>query len=95
VETPAGAGASWSIVGESKDVTDEAVTGSGKKRKKGKKTETGSWQLASGDAPGQEYPDEIKGPSAAIAVAQYAVLVAGLVIVLIGVLIMVASSHVT
>jgi len=99
VTTPAGAGAAWSIVGESKgDVTEDAVTSTGKKRKKDKKdkkVETGSWQLASGDAPGDEYPDQIKGPSSAVAVAQYAVLVVGLVMVLIGVLVMVANSHVT
>ena len=96
VETPAGAGASWSIVSEdSKDVTDEAVTGTSKKRKRDKKEQTGSWQLASGDAPGAEYPDEIKAPSSALAVAQYAVLVVGLVMVLIGVLVMVANAHFT
>ena len=96
VEIPAGAGASWSIVSEdSKDVTQEAVTGTGKKRKKDKKEQTGSWQLASGEAPGDEYPDEIRGPSSAVAVAQYAVLVVGLVMVLIGVLVMVANSHAT
>lgn len=96
LETPAGAGASWSIVSEdSKDLTEEAVAGSSKKRKKDKKEQTGSWQLASGDAPGDEYPDEIKAPSSAVAVAQYAVLVVGLVMVLIGVVVMVANSHVT
>jgi hypothetical protein len=96
VETPAGAGASWSIVSEdSKDVTDEAVTGTSKKRKKDKNEQTGSWQLASGDAPGDDYPDEIKAPSSALAVAQYAVLVVGLVMVLIGVLVMVANAHFT
>ena len=95
VETPAGAGASWSIVSEEgKDVTQEAVTATGKKRKK-EKVQTESWQLASGDAPGDDYPDEIKAPSSAVAVAQYAVLVVGLVMVLIGVLVMVANSHVT
>ncbi|OLD23711.1 MAG: hypothetical protein AUJ02_09885 [Chloroflexi bacterium 13_1_40CM_3_65_12] len=95
VETPAGAGASWSIVSDSKDVTEEAVTGASKKRKKDKKADTGSWQLASGGAPGDEGVDEIKVPSSAIAVAQYAVLVVGLVMVLIGVLVMVANAHVT
>lgn len=95
VETPAGAGASWSIVSDSKDVTQEAVTGTSKKRKKGKKIQTESWQLASGDAPGDESSDEIRAPSSAVAVAQYAVLVVGLVMVLIGVLVMVANSHVT
>src|SRR6267378_7686263 len=72
VETPAGAGASWSIVSEdSKDVTDEAVTGTSKKRKRDKKDQTGSWQLASGDAPGDDYPDEIKAPSSALANAHF------------------------
>jgi hypothetical protein len=42
--------------------------------------------------------DESEGqrpPGTAMAVAQYAVLVVGLVMVLIGVLVMVANSHVT
>jgi hypothetical protein len=39
--------------------------------------------------------DEPKKPSAAMALAQYAVLVVGLVMVLIGVLVMVANSKVT
>jgi hypothetical protein len=67
------------------------------KKKKGKQQEgasSGSWQLASGDAPGAESEDEIKAPGQAVAIAQYAVLVVGLVAVLIGVLIMVAGSPV-
>jgi len=51
------------------------------------------WALASGNAPGMEAEDVIKPPSQLIAVAQYAILVVGLVMVLIGVLVMVANSH--
>jgi hypothetical protein len=94
VETPAGAGASWSIVGE---VKEETRGESGKKKKKRKEApNTSGWQLASGEAPGTFYDDEeVKAPSAAMAIAQYAVLVVGLVMVLIGVLVMVANSQVT
>lgn len=93
---PAGAGASWSIVGgESKDAAISESDGK-KKKKKGKVDPNASaWQLASGEAPGDESGDVARGPSAAIAIAQYAVLVVGLVMVLIGVLVMVANSHVT
>jgi hypothetical protein len=91
--TPAGAGASWSIVGDAKDATSDAKPAD--KKKKSKKADGGgSWQLASGNAPGAESADdEIKRPSATVAIAQYAVLVVGLVMVLIGVLVMVANSH--
>ena len=69
---------------------------SGKKKKKQKQRgDTSSWQLASGDAPGEDLDDEAKAPSSTVAIAQYAVLVVGLVMVLIGVLVMVANSHVT
>jgi hypothetical protein len=92
VEVPAGAGASWSIVGgESKDVP---IAEGGKKKKKGKRdAETSAWQLASGEAPGDESDDEARGPNLALAVAQYAAVVLGLLAVLIGVLLMVATSH--
>jgi hypothetical protein len=93
VSTPAGGGAAWSIVGEAKPVDVEADTGK-KSKKKGKHSDAAPWQLASGVVPGDE-DDEVKGPSSAVAVAQYAVLVVGLVMVLIGVLVMVANSHVT
>lgn len=97
VETPmttsTGGGASWSIVGESKGITDEPVTG--KKSKKDKQATGAAWQLASGELPGEEGGEDVRGPSTAVAVAQYAVLVVGLVMVLIGVLVMVANSHVT
>jgi len=94
VTSPAGAGAAWSIVGETKSPTAETVPD--KKSKKEQQAQAGSWQLASGVAPGEDDPGEmIKRPSATLAVAQYAVLVVGLVMVLIGVVVMLANSHVT
>jgi hypothetical protein len=90
--TPVGG---WSIVSTEKE---SALTGepTGKKKDKGG-TLSGAWALASGDAPGMEADDgPARRPSGTImAVAQYAVLVVGLVMVLIGVLVMVANSHVT
>ena len=68
------------------------------KKGKGKEEQVaGSWQLASGDAPGMDSEEaELRRSSGTLmAVAQYAVLVVGLVMVLIGVLVMVANSHVT
>ena len=44
---------------------------------------------------GEDAGDEVRRPSATLAVAQYAVLVVGLVMVLIGVVVMLANSHVT
>lgn len=70
-----------------------------KKGKKGKQEPAGSssWQLASGNAPGvdESEDDVVKTPSALVPIAQYAVLVVGLVMVLIGVFVMIANSHVT
>jgi hypothetical protein len=90
------AAGSWEVVSATKDSASTAAP----KGKKGKgASETGSaWSLASGDSPGMEGDEEteLKRPSGTIvAVAQYAVLVVGLVMVLIGVLVMVANSHVT
>ncbi len=93
VTSPAGGGASWSIVGETKATTAEPERD--KKSKKEKQGQTGSWELASGEAPGEDAGDEARRPSATLAVAQYAVLVVGLVMVLIGVVVMLANSHVT
>jgi hypothetical protein len=97
VEVPAGAGAAWSIVGgEKKDAAISEGDGKKKKKKKGRPDpQASAWQLASGEAPGDEADDEPHRPSATLAIAQYAVLVVGLVMVLIGVLVMVANSHVT
>jgi hypothetical protein len=98
VSTPAGAGAAWSIVGESKEAAAEHESGKKKSKKdkeREKQAEGAPWQLSTGLMPGDEAGEEIKRPSAAIAIAQYAVLVVGLVMVLIGVVVMVANSHVT
>jgi hypothetical protein len=100
--TPAGGGASWSIVGADVPAAEQRAPKDGKKQK-GKEKESeqaagGSpWQLASGNAPSEEGADDgaPHKPSAAMALAQYAVLVVGLVMVLIGVLVMVANSKVT
>jgi hypothetical protein len=88
--TSAGAGASWSVVGESKaSAESEPVAKKASKRD----AQTGAWQLASGEVAGDEPDDAPRKPSAAVAIAQYAVLVVGLVMVLIGVVVMVANSH--
>ena len=100
---PAAAAASptgWSVVGDAKEPAATGGDEPKKKKKKGKDREQeavpgGSWQLASGNAPGAEADEGdavMKAPGQAVAIAQYAVLVVGLVAVLIGVLIMVAGS---
>jgi hypothetical protein len=92
--TPA-APAAWSVVGEAKDSAISAEPEPKKTRGKHQdEAAPGSWQLASGNAPGVEPEEVIKAPGQGVAIAQYAVLVVGLVAVLIGVLIMVAGSPV-
>jgi hypothetical protein len=90
------AAGSWEIVSSPKDSAVTEAPGKGK-GKGGTMTGTSSWQLASGDAPGIDGEDgEPKRPSGKlVALAQYAILVVGLVMVLVGVLVMVANSHVT
>jgi hypothetical protein len=88
----------WSVVRTEKESAVSAEPSSKKKKKdKGGTLTTGSWELASGAAPGEDSDEPLlKRPSGTVmAVAQYAVLVVGLVMVLIGVLVMVANSHVT
>jgi len=95
---PAGEGAAWSIVGDARPVDEAQASDKDKdkgKKKKAKAAGGSPWELASGVDPGEEADDEPRKPSAAMAVAQYAVLVVGLVMVLIGVLVMVANSKVT
>jgi hypothetical protein len=87
------AAGSWSVVSTEKD-SSGAAESDGKKKKGG---DTSSWQLASGEAPtdGSDDP-EVKRPAGNLmAIVQYAVLVVGLVMVLIGVLVIIANSHVT
>ncbi|MEA2657046.1 MAG: hypothetical protein QOI23_2411 [Chloroflexota bacterium] len=88
--TSAAAGASWSVVGETKASADPEPA---PKKKASKDAQTGAWQLASGEVAGDEADEGPRKPSTLIAVAQYAVLVVGLVMVLIGVVVMVANSH--
>jgi hypothetical protein len=88
--TSAGAGASWSVVGESKGTAEPEPA---HKKKGSKDAQTGAWSLASGEAVGDEADEGPKKPSAVIAIAQYALLVVGLVTVLIGVVVTVANSH--
>ena len=88
--TSAGGGASWSIVGESKASAEpEPDT---KKKKPKDAAQGGAWSLASGEPAGDDVEEGPKRPSAVLAIAQYAVLVVGLVMVLIGVVVMVANS---
>ena len=85
----------WSVVTSEKESAATAAP-DGKKKKKGKAEEAaGSWSLATGDMLGDAEEVEVRRPSAIPAIAQYAVLVVGLVMVLIGVLVMVANAHVT
>jgi hypothetical protein len=97
VSTPAGGGAAWSIVGDSKAASAEPEAGKkkSKKEKQKEQAEGAAWQLSSGLMPGEEAGEEIKTPSTALAIAQYAVFGLGLLMVLIGVLVTLANSHVT
>jgi hypothetical protein len=103
---PASEGPGWSIVGDQKAAAEpEPVKGRSKEKaahsahaEAGQAAQPGSWQLASGQAPDTDAAEEevVKRPSGTIvALAQYAILVVGLVMVLIGVLVMVANSHPT
>ena len=87
--------AAWSVVSEAKESAQTTVDKP--KKKKGKRDAAdappGGWALASGNTPGMEAEEVIKPPGRLIALAQYAILVVGLVMVLIGVLVMVANSH--
>lgn len=91
-----GAAGGWSVVTTEKE---SAATGdSGAKKKRDKSAATGSdWSLASGAVPDMDSDEPQVGQSAGTvrAVALYAVFVVGLVMVLIGVIVMLANSHVT
>lgn len=94
-DKPAAAPAAWSVVSEAKESAETTVHQPKKKRGKRDAADAppGGWALASGNAPGMEPEEVIKPPSQLIGLAQYAILVVGLVMVLIGVLVMVANSH--
>jgi hypothetical protein len=92
----ADAGAAWSVVGETKTSAEPEPAKKKRSKQDAISAATGSWQLASGEAASEDTEDDVaKKPSAAVAIAQYAVLVVGLVMVLIGVVVMVANSKVT
>jgi hypothetical protein len=85
----------WSVVSTTKE---SALEGEPAKRKKKDKNALASdWSLASGEAPDMATDEQqMRRPNGqVVAIAQYAILVVGLVMVLIGVLVMVANSHVT
>lgn len=86
----------WSVVSTTKESAAEAAPSKKKKKDKGG-APASDWSLASGDAPGMEADEPmIKRPSGKMTgIALYAIMVVGLVMVLLGVLIMVANSHVT
>ena len=86
----ASAGAAWSVVGESKATAEPEPA---HKKKGSKDAQAGAWSLASGEVADEESDEGPRKPSPVIAIAQYAVLVVGLVMVLIGVVVMVANSH--
>ena len=91
---PAASAGGWSVVTTDKEPAE--VSADGKRKDNG--GASGSWSLASGDNPGlvDDGEPQPRRPSGTVmAVAQYAVLVVGLVMVLIGVLVMVANAHVT
>jgi uncharacterized integral membrane protein len=93
--TPAGEGASWEIIGDAKAATAEEPARKSKDKKKDKQAAAtrSPWQLASGEAASEEgAAEEAKAPNPVMAIAQYAVIVVGLLMVLIGVLIMVANQ---
>jgi hypothetical protein len=92
----ADAGAAWSVVGETKTSAEPEPPKKKRSKQDAISAATGAWQLASGEAASEEAEDdEPKKPTAVVAIAQYAVLVVGLVMVLIGVVVMVANSKVT
>jgi hypothetical protein len=92
----ADAGAAWSVVGETKGAPEPEAPKKKRSKEAAISQATGAWQLASGVAATDDTEDEgPKKSSAAVAIAQYAVLVVGLVMVLIGVVVMVANSKVT
>jgi hypothetical protein len=91
-QAPAGAAAGgeagWEVVGEPGESSAPASGGRGKSRK----AAGAGWEIVGGPNV-DEASDRGKGPSAVLAVAQYVVLVLGLMIVLFGVLVIIANSN--
>ncbi|MFI5281497.1 MAG: hypothetical protein ACHQ0J_00005, partial [Candidatus Dormibacterales bacterium] len=88
------AGAGWSIVAP--DTKPDSIVSAPEPRKKEKRREpnlTESWLLATGDPNTAESEEPAETQNVTRAVAQYLILVVGLIAVLVGVLVMVANSH--
>lgn len=84
----AGGEAGWEVVREPGEPGTPASAGRGKSRQPA----GAGWEIVGGPN-ADDADDGAKRPSAVLAVAQYVVLVLGLMIVLFGVLVMVADSH--
>lgn len=95
-QTASAAGAAWSVVGETKTAAETEAPKKKRSKQDAIQQATGAWQLASGEVASDDADeDAVKKPSAVVGIAQYAVLVVGLIMVLIGVVVMVANSKVT
>ncbi len=84
----AGGEAGWEVVREPGEPRPPASAGRGKSRQPA----GAGWEIVGGPDT-DDASDKARVPSALLAVAQYVVLVLGLMIVLFGVLVMVADSH--
>ncbi|HYM66543.1 MAG TPA: hypothetical protein VEW68_04580 [Patescibacteria group bacterium] len=87
--------AGWSVV--SQETQPPEISAPSAKPSKGRKSDNGpnlteSWLLATAQ-PDDEMGENEPKPSMSRALAQYAILVVGLVMVLIGVIVMVVNSH--
>ncbi len=90
------AGAGWSIVAP--ETKHDAVAAEPERGKKDKRRErdpnlTESWLLATGDPTNPESAEAAEPQNLTRAIAQYAFLVVGLIMVLVGLLVVVANSH--
>jgi len=86
--------AGWSVVAP--DTKPDAIVPEAKPAKKSSKQDphlTESWLLAAGGPERDESDEAAPKQEFSRALAQYAILVVGLVMVLIGVIVMVANSH--
>jgi hypothetical protein len=90
-QAPAGAAtgseAGWEVVGEPGESNAPASGARGRSRQ----AAGAGWEIVGG--PNADDADEVKRPSVLLAVAQYVVLVLGLMIVLFGVLVIIANSN--
>jgi hypothetical protein len=89
----ASGGSSWSVVEGDKQM-DMPADASTKEQARKEPAQKGGWSLSSGQEPEDALlPGEEPKAAGGLAIAQYAVFVVGLIMVLIGVLVMVANSR--